>query len=723
MSIYDDNSPYLTIKNDTDFHLFIAQTDLSNQNAKNILPHKEVADERFLWYQVVSSKQSVFYTPPTIDEHFPEVINIDYGLIFACVTGDNIIRWSQPIKVDGNKKIIINVPMFGDLKLNVKVHRRTSSIIISYIDSDKDRRMKDSQYRDEMQSMQNASFLEINSNYQRTFCLSSKSSRKALNINFFMEGVNISISRDDQNTGKRTNMISINFDEIGIQYSRLACKMSLNIAKLQVDNELFSSGEYDFPVVLCNKDVSTTQIDEAIFKNSIWNLPNIFESRKSKELFHINLDLYEEDSSIENVSVKLQPLKIFIEDTFINVLLEIVDDCLPKNLIMKNKEKSVSVKLEAGLVLIPRIVEEHSQYLAEPIRMRRIQLEPVHALLSVHTCIRMYIALDHSPLDFSIYEKMNVYTLPLKLGNSIGLHYLSSAIFGAGWVVGSLEILGSPSGLARSVTSGVKDFVSMPVQGLFKGPWGFVVGLTQGSASLLRNVTTGTVNSVTKLATSLARNLDRLTLDSEHIYLKTDNSRRHRPQGLSDGIQQGLTGFGISILGAIGGLARHPLQARSTVEVFTGVGKGLVGVLAKPISGAAEFLALTGSGMLQSVGYNILPNPIHANCIEKELLEPVPEKIISKQLMQHATSNRTLFACRGTFVRNNDMQNSLVILLSNVLVIVDLDCDTVMEIIPLENIQPLSSKQAADNLFIFKIKKNNEAHVETSPEEVNNLFD
>jgi vacuolar protein sorting-associated protein 13B len=96
------------------------------------------------------------------------------------------------------------------------------------------------------------------------------------------------------------------------------------------------------------------------------------------------------------------------------------------------------------------------------------------------------------------------------------MQYLSRAIFGAGWVIGSLEILGSPSGLARSFSSGLRDFVSMPLQGLFRGPWGFLMGITQGSTSLVRHIAAGTVNSVTKLATSVARNLDRLSLDSEH---------------------------------------------------------------------------------------------------------------------------------------------------------------------------------------------------------------
>jgi len=60
-----------------------------------------------------------------------------------------------------------------------------------------------------------------------------------------------------------------------------------------------------------------------------------------------------------------------------------------------------------------------------------------------------------------------------------------------GWVVGSLEILGSPGGLAQALGSGLRDFVSLPFQGLLQGPWGFIVGITHGSASLMKHVTAG----------------------------------------------------------------------------------------------------------------------------------------------------------------------------------------------------------------------------------------
>lgn len=97
--------------------------------------------------------------------------------------------------------------------------------------------------------------------------------------------------------------------------------------------------------------------------------------------------------------------------------------------------------------------------------------------------------------------------------------------------------MGSPGSLAQALGSGLRDFISLPFQGLLQGPWGFIVGITHGSASLMRHVTAGsnicirstnemntfsqyfmikiytfyvgTLNSVTKLASSVARNLDR----------------------------------------------------------------------------------------------------------------------------------------------------------------------------------------------------------------------
>ena len=57
--------------------------------------------------------------------------------------------------------------------------------------------------------------------------------------------------------------------------------------------------------------------------------------------------------------------------------------------------------------------------------------------------------------------------------------------------MGSLELIGNPTGLLRSIALGVSDLVSLPYQGLTQGPGAFVSGVTHGMASFVKNVSSG----------------------------------------------------------------------------------------------------------------------------------------------------------------------------------------------------------------------------------------
>ncbi|MEQ2212157.1 Vacuolar protein sorting-associated protein 13B, partial [Xenoophorus captivus] len=209
------------------------------------------------------------------------------------------------------------------------------------------------------------------------------------------------------------------------------------------------------------------------------------------------------------------------------------------------------------------------------------------------------------------------------------------------WVVGSLEILGSPASLVRSIGNGVSDFFRLPYEGLTRGPGAFVSGVSRGTTSFVKHISKGTLTSITNLATSLARNMDRLSLDEEH-YTRQEEWRRELPESLGDGLRQGLSRLGISLLalghperrrtcslccpikqsntcvtkcrlflvlsGAVAGIVDQPMQnfqknwemqssAGSKAKgVISGVGKGIVGVFTKPIGGAAELVSQTGYG-------------------------------------------------------------------------------------------------------------------------------
>ena len=72
----------------------------------------------------------------------------------------------------------------------------------------------------------------------------------------------------------------------------------------------------------------------------------------------------------------------------------------------------------------------------------------------------------------------------------------------------------------------------------------------------------------------------------------------------------------------MGGLAHHPLQVvmsgpATPRGLMTGVGRGLVGVFTKPLSGAADFVAMTGQGLLQGAGWTDLPQVRRKNSVVK----------------------------------------------------------------------------------------------------------
>jgi len=64
----------------------------------------------------------------------------------------------------------------------------------------------------------------------------------------------------------------------------------------------------------------------------------------------------------------------------------------------------------------------------------------------------------------------------------------------------------------------------------------------------------------------------------------------------------------VVLLGALGGVAHHPIQSMlvngpSASGVLGGVGKGVVGVVTRPLGGLVELVALTGEGVLRSAGW------------------------------------------------------------------------------------------------------------------------
>lgn len=630
----------------------------------------------------------------------------------------NKIAWSKPIRTDKSWQKFLHVPHHGDVKVVVCDKHRAIRLNIYYIAQQLEFSVKDLRSRltkpenvlmpsqeqaaprpDESSEQENDTKRVTLPNMVTCAHFNEEcESKTQTRIKIFIKSFVFSLQTDNrENDFVKTEVCNIYADDSMLIYDDDddQRELRLQLPNLQVDNQLYSSGKYDFPVLLCAEKLYRRNCSLP----QVYDLDHVYKQQAQRTPVSLfTFIFYQDEMQLQNVRCQIPPFRVYIEDAYLNQLLEALVECEPSNCVYSPPVEQDQILLPAGMTLLPDQVVAQSLYISEPLRLNSFTVEPLNLLLSVHTSSRLYIALDHSPLSFSRYERQQILTVPLRFGQSLGLHYLSGAIFGAGWVVGSLEILGSPSGLARSFSTGLRDFVSMPVQGLFRGPWGFLVGVTQGSASLLRNVTAGTVNSVTKLAGSVARNLDRLTLDAEHIEL-TEARRRARPQGFADGLTQGLTGLGISLLGAVGGLAHHTLEARSSVGVIAGLTKGIVGALTKPISGAAEMLALTGQGVLHTVGFNAMPQQVEPSFIRNVALHGSSNRIWS-YLPEELSRDQMLFFSEIMLQISTQLRPALLFLTSSVLAIMQSDSEDLAFASPISKVDVLADREDPSKLYL-----------------------
>ena len=385
--------------------------------------------------------------------------------------------------------------------------------------------------------------------------------------------------------------------------------LRITVGSIQVDNQMFPRRPFDFPVVLlCEEPRGAKKIrippvgaltDEAV------------ETLRESCAVCMNLQFEAAGHSagkLRSVRVRSAPLSANIEDKLIFEMSAILNSFSLHDEDDECSQSAAAAVSCAECGRLPNSILMASKNLVEQMSLREILIEPVEVSLSVHASVKMYIGLDQSPLIFSPFSRSRLLTTNYCLGEMLARHYISGALFRAGWVVGSIDLIGSPAGFTRTVGSGIKDFVALPFKGFFNGPWAFAGGIANGSTSLVKHVSAGTLTSVTNFASSVSRNMDRLSLDDEHCQ-RNEISRRERPRGLGQGLMNGLSGVGISLLGAVGGVAHHPIsaiveQGLSPTGVVGGITRGIVGVVTKPLGGAAEFISQTGHGLLVGTGWS-----------------------------------------------------------------------------------------------------------------------
>ncbi|XP_076806559.1 intermembrane lipid transfer protein VPS13B-like [Clavelina lepadiformis] len=342
------------------------------------------------------------------------------------------------------------------------------------------------------------------------------------------------------------DVLHVSMNRISIQLSRktntFEWAADLTLSDLQIDNQLFANTEFPVLLTSCNSGNKCVSIS-AIFTKS----------------FQLN-----------TVEMGIEPLELQIDGGFAQALSRLLQSYLESAYIPIENKRSHD--------LIPHNVLSEAQALSNPLRFQSLSINPITLVLTIRASVKLQVSVHRGAVSLSKFSCKDVDTTVNELAQEMSRHYFADAVFGAGWVIGSLDLLGNPASTIRSFVQGLSDFVVLPYEGLMNGPTAFIGGFTRGFSSLLRHFSSGALRSVTNIASGISRNLDPTSYEEPNLLALPSAS------------------------GDVGTLniSNPPVSQRQ--GYISGVTKALVGVVTKPIGGAASIVSKTGETILRKAG-------------------------------------------------------------------------------------------------------------------------
>ncbi|KAG2465751.1 VP13A protein, partial [Polypterus senegalus] len=178
-------------------------------------------------------------------------------------------------------------------------------------------------------------------------------------------------------------------------------------------------------------------------------------------------------------------------------------------------------------------------------------------------------------------------------------HYSKQAIKQMYVLVLGLDVLGNPFGLIRGLSEGVEAFFYEPYQGAIQGPEEFVEGMALGVKALVGGAVGGIAGAASRITGAMAKGVAAITMDEDYQQKRREEMNR-QPSGLREGITRGGKGLVSGFVSGITGIVTKPIkgaQKEGATGFFKGVGKGLVGAVARPAGGIIDMASSTFQGI------------------------------------------------------------------------------------------------------------------------------
>lgn len=424
---------------------------------------------------VIQAGRASYYTPPYLNSVFPQItdkqtipkIHVS-GMLPNVNTHSEAdvasLQWSQPIDLLLAADNFVSLPGVADVKVHVQQVAMVTHVTIAPITKadvsakeirsrlkGRDRTITISQQTEIKDTSANADlkeniFAAVANNETESGSTSKKKEQKTadgksctkLSFGVLVNQVTFVVLDETSSVPAKNEIIRLTIDDLFFAmypasqlveqpgYSRNCFVFSLG--DVQLDNQVQSSGNFDFPVVFIKQNFDKPSDGKNFMQISEMNVLEKHAVLKSTSLIHVQVvygNLNGRNSVIESVDCTVKPVNFYIDDTFVFQCIKEVGTFLPVPL-------STEEPLPVSVLKLPPRLKNVSKTLSCPVVIGHLSIQALSVLFSIHASLKIFIASDHTPLSFGKFEKMYLCTSSYQLIRLLTMHYASGALFRAG---------------------------------------------------------------------------------------------------------------------------------------------------------------------------------------------------------------------------------------------------------------------------------------------------
>ena len=517
-------------------------------------------------------------------------------------------RWTEPFSVASDSDKILSVP--GGESIFVSTYKHGSTLFISLLPTG------------QTHPLYHAPSLPITGD-------GGSSPRMGVNVDLSL--AQLVVCLDDESSGDGQvidEILQVIADGLILQYNSIrrdGASVDFSMESLHINN-MTEVETGDFAVTM-------------LPRNQHMRRASLIESPHTPLLKLTILSNPDSSNIIEEFCLSVKPVTIQLENNLLDRLKVVIQSfTLPGTLTFTAQNQASGT--ESG---IPDSVSNENRRDVSPLIIRKLVIEPTTIYLNAQITVKVLLSCNDSPFRFSRYQLEDVYSNWAEVSQTVTSRYLLATVAHVGWLLGSLELIGSPGTFIQNVGRGLRDLVTLPYEGLTRSPGWFLVGIGHGTLSFVHHLSSGALRSVTSMAFSLSRNMERLSMDPHHISYQAQQRQEKPVTHFSGGLISGASSFGLSLMSAVAGIVEQPMQSYHQLEsqssatgtarsLLAGVGRGLLGAVTKPVGGAMELVSQTGQGIMHGTGL------ARRLCHKRAELQSCTGRVLRRDLAPSSTS-------------------------------------------------------------------------------------